>query len=100
MAHETELTEFLVAQFATFRAEYREDNKRLHDRIDKLEDVITEVKETGNRTEQQTIRTNGRVTALEGHTKSCPFKEVLEEVKQNSQDILEMKVIEKTKDSD
>ena len=100
MAHEPELTEFLVAQFATFRAEYREDNKRLHDRIDNLEDVITEVKETGNRTEQQTIRTNGRVTALEGYTKSCPVKEVLEEVKQNSQDILGMKVIEKTKDSD
>lgn len=39
-----ELIEFLVTQFATFRVEYRDDNKRIHDRIDNVINELQQVK--------------------------------------------------------
>ena len=93
MAHETELTEFLVAQFATFRAEYREDNKRLHDRIDKLSDDLGEVK-------TQVYKTNGRVNGLESHIKECPVVNVIKDIDQAKKDIVAIQASEKVKSSE
>ena len=93
MAHETELTEFLVAQFATFRAEYREDNKRLHDRIDKLSNDLGEVK-------TQVYKTNGRVNGLETHIKECPVVNVIKDMDQAKKDIVAIQAFEKIKSSE
>lgn len=93
MVHETELTEFLVAQFATFRAEYREDNKRLHDRIDKLSDDLGEVK-------TQVYKTNGRVNGLESHIKECPAVNVIKDIDQAKKDIVAIQASEKVKSSE
>lgn len=95
-----ELTEFLVAQFATFRTEYRDDNKRLHDRIDtvcsELNGVKTELKEV----RIQTTKTNGRVNGLEAHTKECPVVNVIKDLDQVKKDIITIQASETIKSSD
>lgn len=88
-----ELTEFLVAQFAIFRAEYRDDNKRLHDRIDKLSDDLGEVK-------TQVYITNGRVNGVETHIKECPVVNVIKDIDQAKKDIVSIQAYETIKNSD
>ena len=97
MAHETELTEFLVAQFATFRAEYRDDNKRIHDRIDSVINELQQVKKELSEVKVQTTKTNGRVNGLETHIKECPVVNVIKDIDQAKKDIVAIQASEKVK---